>query len=80
MKRGLTLVCHSFCQHLEVEAGGEDVDEGVEEETGEAIDLHAQMKLPWEGSDRDYGYQEVITSNVIPFSYLPTTFLVNYVK
>ena len=70
-------MCHLFHYLSEVEAGGEDVDEGDDEETGEAIDLHSQMKLPWEGSDRDYGYQEVSRSNIKPFSYLPT-FLVYY--
>lgn len=54
-----TLTCHPFYSISEVDAVGDDLDDGDDEETGEGIDLHSQMKLPWEGSERDYGYQEV---------------------
>ena len=53
------LTCHPLYSISEVDAVGDDLDDGDDEETGEGIDLHSQMKLPWEGSDRDYGYQEV---------------------
>ncbi|KAI3771269.1 hypothetical protein L6452_02429 [Arctium lappa] len=42
------------------ENGGEDIDYPIEEdEEGEGIVLQ-QQKLPWEGTDRDYKYEELL--------------------
>ncbi|XP_010527148.1 PREDICTED: eukaryotic translation initiation factor 2 subunit beta-like [Tarenaya hassleriana] len=39
---------------------GEDMDDhGIDEEEGDGIDLQ-QQRYPWEGSDRDYEYEELL--------------------
>nr|XP_043635819.1 eukaryotic translation initiation factor 2 subunit beta [Erigeron canadensis] len=44
----------------EKENAEEDLDDSIgEDEQGEGIDLHEQ-KLPWEGTDRDYEYEELL--------------------
>ncbi|KAM7470033.1 hypothetical protein LguiA_008216 [Lonicera macranthoides] len=39
---------------------GDDLDDPVAEEEGEGIVLQQQQRLPWEGSDRDYEYDELL--------------------
>jgi len=44
----------------ETETASEDLDDQVaEDEEGEGIELQ-QQRLPWEGSDRDYQYEELL--------------------
>ncbi|KAM7474296.1 hypothetical protein LguiB_021539 [Lonicera macranthoides] len=44
----------------EAENMGDDLDDPVAEEEGEGIVLQQQQRLPWEGSDRDYEYDELL--------------------
>ncbi|KAM7527571.1 hypothetical protein LguiB_030981 [Lonicera macranthoides] len=45
----------------EAENVGDDLDDpAAEEEEGEGIVLQQQQRLPWEGSDRDYEYDELL--------------------
>ncbi|KAK1571247.1 hypothetical protein Q3G72_013982 [Acer saccharum] len=49
----------SLLNEESVEAGGEDLDDpAAESEEGEGIVL--QQRYPWEGSDRDYEYEELL--------------------